>query len=642
MIAPGDAFVEWLETNGAGSYAASTVCGRNDRRYHGLLVAALRPPAARHAMLSKVEEEIESDDGRFAISTNNYTGVVHPRGYESIESCARDPFHRTVWKINNLRIEKTIAMPRGERSVAIRYRLIEGGGAKLILRPLVAFRQDHWMMRKNDDVRRGFINNGNAVAIRPYDNLPEMYFSSSAPMDVREGPGWYFNFEYVWESKRGFDAIEDLYNPFVMTADLPAGGEFWLCASLDRREFGDLILQIDAERRRRESLRNFGDAAADGLAVAGDSFIVKRAGGTTLFAGYPWFVDWGRDAMISIPGICIATGRRAEARNCIQTFLEHSRNGMLPNCLPDADGAVEYNSMDASLWLFDCCGELYRCGGENAAFVLDAIYPKLKIIMDNYQKGTDFGIRADADGFLRGGEPGVALTWMDARVAGVPVTPRHGRPIEIQALWYHANRIFKTLALARGESRAAADAAERMRKLESNFDRTFWLERFNYYSDCVDDAGTRDESLRPNQIFIMSLAPELAARDHGALALAEVRDALVTPAGVRTLAPDDKYYKKNYSGDPAARDGAYHQGTVWPWLLGPFARAWAARHGRTEALAFLEPILQNVIVKNIIPKPIYEVASGDSPHAPDGCFAQAWNVGELLRAVVELRNLKIR
>lgn len=642
IIAAETPFVEWLETNGAGSYAASTACGRNDRRYHGLLVAALDPPVGRHVLLSKLEETIEGGGQLYELSTNNYRGAVHPRGLDNIQLCARDPFPRVVWKLDHIQIEKTVAMARRERTVAIRYRLISGGNIKLTLRPLVAFRADHWLCRTDEVFSGEFRDRGDFISIAPRPSMPELYFSySKRPIAPAEkGHGWYYHFEYIWERKRGFESEEDLYHPFSLAFSLAEGEELWISASVDRRVFGNLNLQIEEERRRRETLKIFGDPAADALAVAADSFLIERANATTIFAGYPWFVDWGRDTMISLPGLCCTTGRYREARDILQIFSEHARGGMLPNRFPDAAGDLEYNTVDATLWLFEAAKVLYEAGGENREFILNELYPKLKLAIESYEKGGDFGIYTDSLGFVHSGAEGTALTWMDARVDGAPVTPRRGRAVEIQALWYHANRMIRIFAGARREKKVSDQAAARMQQLEENFEKTFWLDGQNYYSDVVAGDGASDVSLRPNQIFIMSLAPELAGDRRAANALEAVRRSLVTPAGLRTLDPNSKNYKKSYGGPPAERDAAYHQGTVWPWLLGPFARAWGAFFDKKSAHAFLTDILLKTT--DPFPRPIYEIAGGDAPHEPDGCFAQAWNVAELLRTTVELRNLKRR
>lgn len=633
--------IEWFESNGAGSYAASTGCGRNDRRYHGLLVAALEPPVSRYLLLSKMEETLDAGSGPVELSTNQYPGVVHPRGFVNIKEIARDPFPRTVWSAGGGFLTKTVMMPRGERTVVICYEWKGAARAKLALRPLVAFRKDHHILQKDDLLRGGWRAAGGAVAIRPRAELPELYFTFSAPpFETGEGHGWYQHFEYAWEKKRGFDFQEDLFNPVFFNFELCSGEKLYICASIDRREFGDVITKIDQERARRESLRIFDDPIADELATRADAFLVERDGAATIFAGYPWFADWGRDTMIALPGIACATGRHDEARQCLRNFLMHSRAGIIPNRFLDEGSGLEYNNVDASLWMFEVARLLYEVDNINKSFVLEEMYPILRSTVETFQGGGPFGIHAGADGWIYCGVPGVALTWMDARVNGVPVTPRHGAPVEIQALWHHANRVLAQLARARRESVLADICTARMLKLEENFERAFWCESGNYYYDCIRPDGRPDAALRPNQIFVMLMAPELVSDGHARAALQTVRETLLTPCGLRTLAASDPNHKYYYSGGPSERDAAYHQGTVWPWLLGPFARAWAAYYDSATALQFLEPVLLDITRQP--PRPIYEIADSAPPHAPDGCFAQAWNIGELLRAHLQLRGLRAR
>ncbi|MFN0205134.1 MAG: amylo-alpha-1,6-glucosidase [Planctomycetota bacterium] len=640
MIATNPRFVEWLEANGAGSFAMTTIAGRNDRRYHGLLVAALDPPVSRHVLLSKLEESIEFEGetgeiNKIELSTNAYPGATYPNGFEYIISAERDPFPRVVFAHGCVQLERTVIVLRHERTVAVRYKLLRGRNVLLTIRPLVAFRPDHELSRANDQINGKKTIRAGCITIKPYAHLPELYFTYSEHGRVLEGGGWYYHFQYEIERRRGLEHSEDLYNHFGLAFSLSEGRELWFCASLDRTGLDNVPSLAQKERERRRALRIFNDPAADALAAAADAFRVERSEYTTIFAGYPWFVDWGRDAMISLPGLCYTTKRFSEARSCLLAFANAAREGMLPNRFADSSGEPEYNTIDATLWMFEAARLLYETGGENSEFILTELYPTLAAAIDTHLRGADHGIFVDDAGFLHGGCGELALTWMDARIDNIPATPRHGRAVEIQALWYNGLRTMQTFAKVNkdeGRARASALVAE---KLKTNFTKVFWMESAGYFADVVDATGRRDASLRPNQVFVATVGRDLAPANIIKKALEKVRLELVTPYGLRTLAPSHPDYKRNYAGGPRERDASYHQGTVWPWLLGPFSRAWAANIDKNGARLFLVPLLE--YIKKPFPGTLFEVADATEPQAPGGCLAQAWSVAEILRSCVELR-----
>lgn len=629
---------EWIESNGAGSLAMSTVCGRNDRRYHGLLVAALDPPVSRHVIVAKVDETVESAKISFPLSTNRYVNTIHPDGYRRIVKASRSPFPTVVFSDGGIEIERSIILLRKRRAVALRYRLLSGSRAVVTARPLLAMRQDHGLMRANGSFCHGTEVMDEGVSVRPIEGMPAVHFSISGPSDILPGHGWYYDFEYSIERDRGLDCVEDLWNPLGIRFELIEGRELWLVAGVDPVRAADVPRLAAAEAARRRDLCIFNDPAANALATAADSFVMERAGASTIFAGHPWFVDWGRDTMISLPGICIYTERIEETRSILQTFIHHAQDGMLPNRFSDHGGAVELNTVDATLWMFEVGRLLYERGGEWRKIAIDDLYPTLKLAFASHERGAHHGIRLDEAGFIRAGEPGVALTWMDARVDGVPVTPRHGRAVEIQALWCNALRTLSVLAGHRHDRKTATRAQEHLQRISDNFEEFFWMEKAGYYSDVVSDSGVPSESLRPGQLFVMLLAPELVSDARAVRALEAVRTSLVVPLGLRTLEPGVPAYRGIYEGGPASRDRAYHQGTAWPWLLGPFARAWAAFFDRQSALRLLQPLLHKAV--DPFPGSLPEIVDGDAPWRLRGCPSQAWSVAETLHALIKIKNLK--
>src|SRR5262245_32580061 len=607
---------EWLETNGAGSYASSTVCGRNDRRYHGLLVAALRPPVARHVLLSKIDEEIEADGERAELGTNAYAGAVHPDGYRRIVEAARDPFPRVVFAVGAARVERTVAMLRGERTVAIRYRLLAGARARVTARPFIAFRQDHSLTHENAALGAHVESAPGRATVRPYGDLPKLHFLHAGAA-LSDGHGWYRSFDYSIERARGLDHVEDLHNPLALAFDLAPGANGWIAASLDRVSLAGVPGDVEREAARRRGLAAFGDPAADALAVAADQFLVERDRATSVVAGYPWFVDWGRDTMIALPGLALATGRADVARRVLGAFARAARGGMLPNRFADDGGDPEFNTVDATLFFFDAAGRLFDLGGDSERFVLDELYPTLVDAMATHERGGPYGIRVDGEGFVRAGESGHALTWMDARVDGIAVTPRIGRPVEIQALWWNAMTRLAAFARRRNDASVAGRAAAHASRLADRFESAFWADALPGLADVRLDDGRLDVSLRPNQVIALDVAPRLIAPDRAKQLLEKAREALVTPAGLRTLAPTDPAYCRRYAGGPIERDRAYHQGTVWPWLIGPFARAWHRAFGdAAQAHAFLEPLLRGVAAP--FPGTVAEVADAEAPHVFGG------------------------
>jgi predicted glycogen debranching enzyme len=635
---------EWLETNGLGGFACSTVVGLNTRRYHGLLVAALKPPGGRFVLLSKLEEVLEIRGKRFDLSANQYPGTVHPRGFQFLQQFCLDPFPVFVYRVGDVEIEKSVFMPQGENSTVVQYKLRSSNGVpcSLELRPLIAFRDYHCTTHENE-VLDARIGQGPGTAwVEPYAGLPALHFAHNAGELSFQGY-WYHNFEYAKERERGLDFTEDLFNPFVLRFALGSTNPAVVIASVNRCSTADVERLEATEASRRRSLENcsFSDEFAQSLAVAADQFIVSRGEKKTIVAGYPWFTDWGRDTMIALPGLTLLTGHTNNAKQILLQFAQHSSQGMLPNRFPESGEQPEYNTVDAALWYFEAVRMFLEYTGDYD-FLRQHLYPVLTDIVAWYARGTRYGIKVDATGLVTAGEPGVQLTWMDAKVGDWVVTPRHGKPVEIQALWYNALRIMEEWAILFGDGAARKRFAVMAAIAQWSFNRLFWNEASGCLYDVVTGAGP-DRSIRPNQILAVSLPHTMLSEARARGVVEVVHRELLTPFGLRTLSSSDPRYRGRYVGGSYERDSAYHQGTVWPWLMGPFITAYLKVNGyadaaREQAAQWLDTLWEHLFDAGL--GQISEIFDGDPPHEARGCMAQAWSVAELLRARVEALQLR--
>lgn len=632
---------EWLETNGLGGYASSTIVGANTRRYHALLVAALDPPTRRTVLLSKLEETVALRDVEYDLSCNQYPGAIHPQGYRHLREFRLDPFPTFVYEVGDVprvRLEKTVAMCRGRNAVITRYRLLEAPGtAGLIVRPMVTCRDHHHLTRENAQFDGSVALSGgrDLVSMRPYHAGPAFSIHLAGAY-FEEWGDWYRSFEYPREAERGLPFHEDLYSPGFFTIEMDPGDVRYAVCWLHAVDPVDPATALEAERARRESLRRSASPqpqAQATLAAAADTFLVGPLGqpedeATGIIAGYHWFEEWGRDAMISLPGLSLVTKRYGAARSVLRAFAAHCDRGLIPNRIPDAGERPDYNTADATLWLFWALHK-YLDYTEDGEFV-DELLPILLDVIEWHARGTRHDIGVDGDGLLRAGNPTTQLTWMDAKVDDWVVTPRHGKPVEINALWHHALRFVEDLGAEHAGPSANAVAAE--------FARRFWNEELGYLNDVVDGDTPADASLRPNQILAVSLPYPILDDERARRVVGAVKRDLLTPYGLRTLSPTDPRYQGRYGGDQRQRDGAYHQGTVWAWLLGPFITA-AIRvaqdrdAARREIRAWLEPFWTHLTDAGV--GQVSEIFEGDPPHAACGCIAQAWSVAEILRAGAE-------
>ncbi|HEX2685993.1 MAG TPA: amylo-alpha-1,6-glucosidase [Kofleriaceae bacterium] len=627
---------EWLETDGLGGFAMGTTDGIRTRRYHALLTAATHPPEGRMVLVADLEVFVETAAGRFPLSSHRYRdGMIYPDGARYLTSFTHRPWPRWEWTLPNAtRIVFELVVERGPDElrelapaadrvprVALRWTRIAGTVTSLHVQPLLAGRDYHTTHHENPAFRFEPELAGDCVTWHPYAGVPAIHCAANGL--YQHAPDWYRAFYYTDEAERGLDAVEDLASPGVFTFDLSDGpAAMVLSTAWVPGDAGGTVNQIfGAEARRRARFPS-------AIASAADAYIVARIGhngvpaGRTIIAGYPWFADWGRDTFISLRGLCLATGRRSDARAILCQWARAVSRGMLPNRFDEHDATPKYNSVDAALW-FIIAADTYLAGDatpEDRELLRGAILA----IVDGMQAGTRYGIHADDDGLIACGEPGIQLTWMDAKVGDDCITPRIGKPVEIQALWINALQIAGRTDLA-----ARARAA---------FDR-FWDPERQQLHDVIDAdhvRGTIDASCRPNQIFAIGGVPHPVLEGERARAVVDtVERVLWTPAGLRSLAPDDPRYHARYMGGPAERDRGYHNGAVWPWLAGPFIEAWVRVRGSTsdakrEARArFLAPLLARTELAGL--DHLSEICDGDPPHRAAGCPFQAWSLAEAIR-----------
>lgn len=632
---------EWLVTNGLGGFASGTVSGVATRRYHGLLVAALAPPLGRTMLVAGLDVYAEYGGRCHPLSAHEYAdGTVFPDGYRHAEAFSLNGGVPTwTFAIGDARLTQFIWMGQGANSTYVRFRLENATGpVRLRLSPLCTYRDyhahAHAQAQGGWDLATSTIPDGIRIDSHPGASAYRL-LCAGALWEPRGD--WLWNVHHRLEAQRGLDSREDLFRPGEFVVDLAVGATTTLICTAETGAVDPPTAALGTDQRRRASLllpllREPGWVRQ--LALAADQFIVRRSAGdghpgATVIAGYPWFGDWGRDTMISLPGLTLPTARPEVAARILRTFAGYLSDGMLPNRFPDGS-APEYNTADATLWYFHAVESYRRATGDEA--VIRDLWPLLTEIVDWHLRGTRHGIGVDpADGLLRAGEPGVQLTWMDAKVGDRVVTPRMGKPVEINALWHYALIVMAQLGVVMGDAVLTQRYELLAARVRESFRRRFWYAEGGHLYDVVDGPGGNDPSLRPNQIFAVSLPSGLLDGAQAAAVVAICQRELLTPMGLRSLASQDVRYVGHYAGGPAERDGAYHQGTVWAWLLGPFALAHYRVHGRrADARAFLAGIGSHLAEACV--GSVSEIFDGDAPHRPRGCYAQAWSVAETLRA----------
>jgi len=629
---------EWQETNGLGGWSSSTLIGCHTRRYHGLLVAATVPPSERMVLVSKLDETIVTATGRFELGTNNYDNTIHPQGYQYMIGFSKTFFPEFFYEAGAVQLKKTICMVQGENTVLVLYKVIKAANPfTMELLPLLAVRDYHSLVHANDAVNREACFQNDVFTTKSYPGTPTIYIKIPGAR-FTAAPNWFYNFNYSIEQYRGLSFAEDLFSHGMFSVQLKEGDTLGIIVSTEDPAGKDAHALLRSEEKRKNELLNRSDKdeTVQQLVLAADQFIVNRGEGLkTVIAGYHWFTDWGRDTMISLPGLSLSTGRYEDARKIISAFAGSVSQGMLPNRFTDYGGAPEYNNVDGTLWYFIAVYK-YLLAANDTAFVLQEILPVLKDIIDWHYKGTRFHIRVTDDGLLYAGEEGQQLTWMDAKVDDWVVTPRRGKPVEIQALWYNALRIFAELLQLNNQYDEAANILHDAAKAKQSFTDLFWYAGGNHLFDNIDEHGNFDSSLRPNQLFAISLPFSLIEGEQAQAVLQIVKEQLYTPVGLKTLPAGDSNYIPVYGGDQWHRDAAYHQGTVWSWLLGPYVDAiikLEAESGKAMARVVIENFKYHLNEACI--GSVSEIFDADPPHRPRGCIAQAWSVAEVLRVIKE-------
>ncbi|MEJ5252643.1 MAG: glycogen debranching enzyme N-terminal domain-containing protein [Chthonomonadetes bacterium] len=622
---------EWLLTNGIGGFACGTVAGVRTRRYHGLLTAALPPPVGRVLVLAEIEAWVQMDSRSYPISTHLYQGAIHPNGIRYLQRFGLHPCPTHLYMVERAVIQRQVWLVPQQDAVIVRYTMRSGRGTvRLHLVPLFACRDYHALTHANSALNPHAEQVAPGVyRLTPYPGFPAVFLQAEDAQFIPH-PDWYYAFHYPVEQERGLDNTEDLWTPGVLVCDLQQGESVTVAVSLEP------LAQIHPEPPEPQAVPPpfCEHPLASVLWCAAEQFVIRRPQGTSIVAGYPWFTDWGRDAMISLRGILLVRERYTEAREVLDLFARYMRDGLIPNRFPDAGEEPEYNTADATLW-FAWMGECYRQQTGDDEFFRDAIYPRLKECLSAYQQGTRFGIRIDpVDSILRVGEPGWQVTWMDARIGDYVVTPREGKPVEIAALWLQFLQVLADSARRYDDTVTLQTASRLLQQVREAFMRTFWIPELRHLADVVDDAGRQDPRLRPNQLLALAISQPPVSREMARQILHVVGRHLLTPYGLRTLAPFDPEYRGRYEGDVYSRDSAYHQGTVWTWLLGPYADALIFAFGDNASTlsrvrSLLKPFEKHLRDAGL--GTVSEIFDGDPPHHPRGCFAQAWSVAELLR-----------
>lgn len=625
---------EWLTTNGVGGFASGTVAGANMRRYHALLVASLPPPYGRMTLLSKVEEAVTIQDTRYDLSANRYPGgVIHPEGWRFVSEFNPWPVPTWVYRVpGEAVIVKRVFMAQGKNTVYITYTLRESPSqVMLTLTPLICWKDYHSEMRQwpGFPLQRGPEVGGWMVRATPDSPMLRLLARGS-----RWTPGGWWNerLTHDREQERGLEFVEDLFCPGICTVTLRPGDTVAFIATIEPVEPEDSTLALAETLKHQESVLRVASALEEGprrdLTLSADQFLIRTYGvRQTVIAGYPWFTDWGRDTMIALPGLCLSTGRYETAREILQGYAGYVSQGMIPNRFPDAGEEPDYNTVDATLWFIHACDRYVEATKDKAFQKM--MLPILEEIITAHQQGTRYGIGVDPqDGLLHAGQAGTQLTWMDAKIGDWVITPRVGKPVEICALWINALRVVANWKGARNGKVLTAEAERASAAFVAKFVRPDGRGLYDYLPS--DEAPNL--AVRPNQIIAAAL-PYTPLSDAEIRAVVEVATSdLLTPYGLRTLARTDYGYRGRYFGSPRQRDSAYHQGTVWPWLIGSFVDAYRKVHGPTaDVSAFLTPLIDSLREYGI--GGIAEVFDGDPPHHPNGCPWQAWSVAEVLRSL---------
>ncbi len=634
--------LEWLETNGIGGWAGSTVLGTSTRRYHGLLVAAGNAIEDRTVLVANQLEILFVGNSSYNLSTLNFNDTVAPHGFQYLKEYQKSPCSTFIYEINNdhhqIKLSKTVLMIQDQNTTLIAYQLISTNSKdiiKLQIEPLMAVRSYHKLERKNDQVNFDYQLESQTIKVRPKANFSEIITKVSAGQ-YQYHPRWIENLKYYHEDNRGYDFLEDLFSFGYWNIEFQDDTASIIYSDTTNKLETNTAVLIQEEKDRRKSLiqkSKVSDSLGAKLVLAADQFLVhprseSKLSHQTMIAGYPWFTDWGRDAMISLPGICLATGKFNEAKLVLNFFAGKLKYGLIPNRIKE-NQEVEYNSVDASLWYINAVYQYYKAT-KDKKWTKQETLPVIRQILEAFTLGTINDIKLDSDGLVNSGNPSTQLTWMDAKVGEWVVTPRNGKAVEINALWFNALKIAELFEQNFGDSKLAKKYQQQSELFLKNFASTFWYDQGKYLFDVVR-GDFKDASVRPNQVIAISLDFSAINSEQSKKILTIVKNKLLTPYGLRTLAPEDINYRGAYFGDVVGRDASYHQGTVWAWLIGSYCRAILKTYGeasKTEVRSIIEEFsgsLETVGVGSLS-----EIFDGDFPHKARGCPAQAWSVAEVL------------
>jgi predicted glycogen debranching enzyme len=646
---------EWLLTNNRGSYAASTIVGCNTRRYHGLLVGSLNPPANRIMALANCLEMVILDGNVLNLSTFEFNEKFAPSGYTLLKRFRRDIGAHFDYQLPQLKLTKSVYLLLDMDMAALVYDFTTvRQPLEFVLRPFVGLRDFHTLQKSYAHLSSTWLDDG--LLIRHDTPGSCELFLRCPSMNFEKDQQWWFNFTYRNDEQRGQDFAEDLWTPgfFKGTIDSPARIVCWANLGISGKTVTELDTDIEAVREDLRSHQNSlisatwnKDKKLRKLYLAADQFIIKRQPfegcepKTTILAGFPWFADWGRDAFISLPGLLLSTGRFEETKSVLTTFASAADEGMIPNRFDDYSNTAHFNSVDASFWFINAAFQYFKASGDSETFT-NQLLPVIRRIVDSYYNGTRFDIHADNDGLITAGNEQTQLTWMDAKYSGVAFTARHGKAVEVNALWYNALCLLAQFYDNHDDMENAKHFRDMADKVSTSFRELFWNKEAGYLYDCISPDGSADASFRPNQIFAVSLPFSPLSHQQQKAIVDAVQKNLLTPFGLRTLNVEDNRYKGIYEGQQKERDQAYHQGTVWPYLLGPFVESYLKVNGfsqksKKKAAEFIKPLLQYLTEDGCLGQ-ICEIFDGDAPHKPKGCFAQAWSVAELIRAYQLVNN----
>lgn len=618
---------ELIRSNRAGSYASTSIIGCNTRKYHGLLVTP-QPQLDNelHVLLSSLDETVIQHEAEFNLALHKYPGgVFAPKGHKYIRDFESDPIPTLIYRVGGVILKKEYLFYSNKDRIMLKYTLLDAHSpTTLRFKPLLAFRNRHSLSKENIYVDTSYQQVENGIKVKMYSGYNPLFMQISKDAEYVHYPHWYYNVEYIREQERGYDYQEDLFAPGFFEVPIKKGESVIFCAGLDEGNPSGFNRSYNNELGKRIPRSSYENS----LENSAQQFISKREGKTEICAGFPWFGRWGRDTFIALPGLTLELDDEKTFLDVVNTMVKELNGPLFPNL--GAGDKTAYNSVDAPLWFFKALQEYTKKTGEKKS-VWNSYKDKLNMILEGFRNGTAYNINMHQNGFIYAGGPGHALTWMDAKVHGKPVTPRTGYQVEINALWYNAIRYCMEISQDAGETEFTDKWKDIAKSIEDQFEDMFWNEHAQCLFDFID-GDYKDGSVRPNQVFALALDYQLVSDEKRIRALDVVKSELLTPRGLRTLSPQHHDYQGEYFGDQAKRDRAYHQGTVWPWLLGGFADAWLKQYGKS-GVDFIRKIylsFEDTMHEHGVGS-VAEVYNGNPPHEAHGAISQAWSVSELLR-----------